>query len=390
MALGTACGLGTGGELPVQAGFDASADSAAYVRDESGASETSAADGDSADIDSHDGTMHDGSDDDASDALSNGPDSPADSAREAGMPGTDSGPLADAATDAPLDASSSADARTDAGSLEAGTTCDFNGVWGSEITINVSWMPQGITGVILASGSGTIKQWVLGQRVQNGSTVADTTSLCGIALPDFQGTSVAGGEVYGVRFPDSLFDSGYLPSFTVDGTMSGSTIGSAYTSKPNAVLLGLTLANPTTDSWPTTITTDYDEDQDGNPGVTANVAQGGAYTNVPLDLFKQQRADRLYLVIRQITQIAATANDCDHFSGTVSIPQIPNDATGKYAIDSHVIGCGWAGSTTNCTSSQANFVDATQPVFTPSGFTKITQVRLAGNATCATVRQTLQ
>jgi hypothetical protein len=132
-----------------------------------------------------------------------------------------------------------------------------------------------------------------------------------------------------------------------------------------------------------------DSDQDGKPGVTAVVAQTGGYTGVPVDGFKTQRADRLYVALRQVTEISANALDCDHFAGTVKIPQIPDSVTGKYAVDSHVIGCNLALDGGDCSASQTSFVDTTQPVFSPSGGTSFNSVRLPTNATCATVRREL-
>jgi hypothetical protein len=281
----------------------------------------------------------------------------------------------------------------DATSLDAGVTCDFGGTWGSRIHIDVSWTPQGITGILLASGSGTISQWILSTRTLNGANSTDSAVLCGIDLPDFDGTAIAGGEVYGIRFPNSLFDNSYIPAFVIQGTFSGASPSATYNTSPAAVLLGLTLTNPTTDPWPTTITTEVDMDHDGKPGVTANALQGNGYTYPPVDLFKANRAQQLYVAIRQITQISALASDCDHVSGTVAIPSIsdPSSGTSKPAIDSHVIGCKLAGpgAATDCNSTQASFVDNTQPVFTPNGGSSFTSVRMAAGSTCAQVRQTL-
>jgi hypothetical protein len=131
----------------------------------------------------------------------------------------------------------------------------------------------------------------------------------------------------------------------------------------------------------------FDQDMDGNPGVTVNVATGSVYSNVPVDLFKTARADKLYLAIRQVTQIAATVTDCDHASGNVTIPQLPS-GSGNFGINSHVIGCEIAGGTTSCTTMQTQFVDATQPTFTP-GTSTFASARLAAGATCATVRAQL-
>jgi hypothetical protein len=277
---------------------------------------------------------------------------------------------------------------------EAGT-CDFNGTWGSLMTIDVAWAPQGLNvqAFILAPGSGQIKQWIKGVRVQHGDTLTDTTVVCGIALPDFKETASVGGETYGVVFPNSLFDNAYLPTFNVAATLSGLGTGATYRSTASAALLGLTMANPTTDPWPATVTTVTDPDKDGIPGVSIAVAQGGLYADVPVGIpgFFQPviRANKLSVAIRQVTLVQGTVQDCDHISGTVTIPQIG----GQYAINSHVVACEIDGNggpcTTSGSSSQAAFVDNTQPVFTPSGTTTFQSARLPSNATCAAVRATL-
>jgi hypothetical protein len=105
---------------------------------------------------------------------------------------------------------------------------------------------------------------------------------------------------------------------------------------------------------------------------------------------KVARADRLYLAIRQVTSVTSKFSDCDHATGSVSVPQITDPTTfaKKYAIDSHVLGCRVAGGTTDCTSDQTAFVDANQPIFVPSAST-FTSVRMPAGASCADVRATL-
>jgi hypothetical protein len=80
----------------------------------------------------------------------------------------------------------------------------------------------------------------------------------------------------------------------------------------------------------------------------------------------------------------------------VTIPKIPNTNTGKYAIDSHVLGCHVTGTSNDCSTtaplgqtSQAAFVDQNQPLFVPSGTTTFTSARMSSTATCADVRQQL-
>jgi hypothetical protein len=388
LLLGTACGL-DGGGLASIAG-DGGAKSGARVAGDAGADAH-------ADAGSQDGSGR------SADATVDGPPAGGDGGKapEAGgtldATGDSVGAVEAGGDDGAAEVGSQADGTLEGGPdvtvapPDGGTTCDFNGTWGTRVSIDVGWMPQGVTGIILASGSGTIRQWLQSTRVQNGSSITETSFVCGIELPDFQGTTIAGGEVYGIHFPDSLFDSGYLPSFTIDGTVGGLTPGSKYSSAPSAVLLGLTLSNPVSAPWPATITSQVDMDQDGNPGVTANAVPGGSYSNPPVDFFKTQRADKLYVAIRQVSQISATVTDCDHITGTVSIPVLtdPSSGTSKAAIDSHVLGCEIAGTMASCTSTQASFVDNTQPVFTPSGPTTYASLRLPSGSTCATVRQRL-
>jgi hypothetical protein len=156
------------------------------------------------------------------------------------------------------------------------------------------------------------------------------------------------------------------------------------------------MANPTTDPWPATITTATDPDHDGTPGVTVNAAVGvvgagdaGLYSDIPVGVPAPFQpvdvASQLELAIRQVTAVTGTVADCDHIAGTVSIPEV----AGVYAINSHVIGCELVDGGA-CTAAQASFVDNTQPVFTPSGTTTFTSVRLPAGATCATVRGMLK
>jgi hypothetical protein len=65
----------------------------------------------------------------------------------------------------------------------------------------------------------------------------------------------------------------------------------------------------------------------------------------------------------------------------VTIPRLGT----KYAIDSHVIGCNLVGGG-QCSTGQAAFVDATEPVFSPTNSTSFTSIRMADGATCADVR----
>ncbi len=421
-ALAAACGLsgqgtapgaeGPGGKDATSAGDSGGSDQDASLgmtdaAPEAGTDGETPDDATGTDATSPDGTGGDATNDldGANDAAGEGGDAPFDGPAVDGSP-VDGGRDADATVPAdaggpdggPVDAAADhADASRLDGGAEGGdagsAACNFNGTWASRLTIDVSWQPQGLNSIILAPGTGQIRQWIKGVRVQTGMSTADATVVCGIELPDFQETAIAGGETYGVKFPDSLFDTldggyGYLPTFTVNAALSGLTPGSTYSTTTTAVLLGLTMTSPTTTPWPATISTQADMDQDTKPGITTAVAQGSTYSDVPTQippLFGQPaRANKLYVAIRQVTIVTGTVQDCDHMAGTVAIPQINS----KSAIDSHVMGCALSAGG-DCTTTQASFVDNTQPVFTPSGATDFHSVRLATGATCADVRAAL-
>jgi hypothetical protein len=302
---------------------------------------------------------------------------------------------------APSEAAPGSDASVPDATVGADAGCDFNGTWATKITIDVSWQPQGLTSAILQPGSGTIVQWVKGVRVQNPATptaLIDQAVVCGISLPDFQATLLGLNQVYGVRFPDTLFDDQYVPPFAVNGALNDTL--TTYSSTATPVLLGLTMANPTTDPWPATIATATDMDNDGNPGVTVAAAEGplsspkggvSSYsfipTGIPSLVTPNPPAATLYLAIRQVTILSGAVQDCNTITGQVTIPVIAQ----KPAIDSHVLGCAQIDGgqcTTGSSSSQASWVDNSQPVFTPSanGNTTFKMIRMPASATCADVR----
>jgi hypothetical protein len=349
-------------------------------------------------------TGDDSTTDDAGDGGAGLTDSPSNPGADGGHDGSTEAGTADAGGDSgPSNVvDGGPDASTpDAGPKNDGGACNFAGTWGSKITIDVTWAAGGTLDIVIAPGSGTIKQYILSTRTQVGNTVTDTAVVCGIELPDFSSTALLNPvETYGIRFPNSLFDTHVLTSFTINGTVSGSTPTATYTTTPAAALLGLTLANATTAVWPATITTAIDEDNDGHPGITATVVPpGGGYSYVPLAFAvvttptTVPRADELYVAIRQVTSLSAQFSDCDHASGSVTVPQITDPSTGakKYAIDSHVIGCRVTGTGTDCTTTgtipapEAPFVDNNQPVFVPAA-TTFTATRLPTGATCMDVR----
>ena len=126
-----------------------------------------------------------------------------------------------------------------------------------------------------------------------------------------------------------------------------------------------------------------------SPAMGADMPSGESLLQHYIDLTGGAQA---WAKAKDVARIGVVEMPAQNISGTVSIPTITDTGTGtsKPAIDSHVIGCLVSGTTTACNSTQTSFVDNTQPVFTPSGGSSFTSVRMATGATCAQVRQALQ
>lgn len=260
--------------------------------------------------------------------------------------------------------------------------CNLAGTWGTYITSPVTWKGT----LALAAGNGNLREWLLSTRTQNGNKTVDKAVPCAIQLPDFKGSAIAGGESYGLRFPTASFDKGKVPATTLNGTLSGSTVGSTFSTPNTALLLGLSMANAATATWPTSSSgiTPRDDDADGNPGFTTNAATGTNYKDFPLDLLKTARADKLYVATRTVASLSGKLTSCTEIDGSVKFAVLG----GTPAINSHILGCHISGGGT-CNGTQQNFVDGNSPAFVPGAGSTMKSIKLAANATCADVRSAL-
>ncbi len=263
--------------------------------------------------------------------------------------------------------------------------CNFTGTWATFGQVPVTWPAT----IAIIASQGTLNQWVLSRETQAtpGGSVTASSVPCGITTPDFQTNIFGGASAFGIRFPDTIFDSGNIPptAFTISVTITPSGFG--FTTNPFAYLIGLTLDNAATAQWPGTASVnEVDEDKDQNPGVTIIPATGPGYSYPPTSIpFPgTPLADQLYLAQRTVMSLSGTLTSCDELDGAVTIAA----PGGVAAIDSSIIGCHVQGGTT-CTSSQSGFIDENRPVFTPSGPGKMISVRMPDNATCADVRTRL-
>jgi len=260
--------------------------------------------------------------------------------------------------------------------------CNFDGAWAAFVKIPVTWPGSGV----LEPGSGEIHVWLLTKRTLQGFESADTGRLCGVQLPPFQGTAIAGGEKYGIRFLADAFNN--MPEFTFASNLHGLEPGATFSTKPAAIMFGMSMPNPQTDPWPPLAEVQAlaeDHDNDGRPGLTGQTERLPGYFGPPVDLAKVGRAKELSLASRTVTQLIGAIKTCDELDGQVAINQI----AGEPAIDSRIIGCVLESGAT-CDPTQVSFADSNGPNLRPSGGSTLVQRRVADTTNCAEVRGMFQ
>jgi hypothetical protein len=271
--------------------------------------------------------------------------------------------------------------------------CSYAGTWGTLIRVPVNWPAAPF---VLNGGDGEVVQWNISHRVQDSLVeYHEQTALCGISLPDLTGSILQNDQKFGIRFPSPMFDRNVLPSFTFKTTVSLSNMQILWEVKePLALLTGLEMQNPTTTPWPSSFSASDTPDQDGDgaTGVTVlpvNPMMDPSYNWPPVGLppywgADYPRAARISVVVRSVSTMHGTVAGCDELDGAVDIAQI----SGSPALNSMVIGCTKIDGKV-CADSEAQFLNAARPVFTPTGPGTLVSVRLPDNAGCPEVRAKL-
>jgi hypothetical protein len=253
--------------------------------------------------------------------------------------------------------------------------CDLGGLWALRIETDVTW---GST-LAVASGSGKIVTWGLVTRTYTSTEQRDSGRPCGIVIPPFRGSLLAGSENYALDFPDTIFFDHVLPSATVNFTTTGAVGGNFRTVGSAVSLIGATLS-PAAQPWPsrsTLITNQVDHDADREYGISALSRSASGYARVPVDGLRLFRADRVYLAVRQIAAFDGTLSSCTEIAGDATVT----------SQDSHVLGCHVSGGS-NCNAGQRDFVDNNRVVH-QVGDAHFRMVKLPAGSTCATVKSTL-
>lgn len=263
--------------------------------------------------------------------------------------------------------------------LQDTSSCNVSGTWAVKFSIPVRWSPS----IVVSGGQGTVYQWLKAERTQNGNTYTDHLTLCGISPPDSKTRPIFGNELYGVSFPNTLFDSDILPKFDSHTSLTTPDGALEFRTDPLTVLIGTQMPNPSVSSWPSAkLMSTIDHDNDGMPGITINVRTDHGHTPPPVDMWRRKRAAKFYIALRNVVDTATGRfSDCDHAQGTVTIPLIDN----KLAINSRVLGCQRTDGSP-CTTAEYEMVDKQSSGYDLNGPARVEMTRMPANVTCETVR----
>ena len=261
-------------------------------------------------------------------------------------------------------------------------SCDLNGTWALKIAATVKWPA---TQVLLA-GNGPLTSWAKIQRTQNGANITDTITPCGLDIPAF--SSII-DETYKFDFSPSAFSNlSTLPSVTATYACSSSGPGAFCQTPFGVVMLGADATMvPDAELGELPANDDFgpflrDHDGDGLPAMTGSVPASNA--QVPVRIVVQgaetivYRADRIYLVVRQISAFFGTIDNCDAISGDAVVTR----------ADSRVVGCRLSEPASeagkNCEPDDVDFADQNKFSLVPTAATFL-QKRIQGS-NCVDVR----
>jgi hypothetical protein len=241
--------------------------------------------------------------------------------------------------------------------------------------MDVTW--PGTVGI--EAGSGQVHIWTLATQTFNGNSITGSGRPCGSLIPDLKATAIAGGMMIGNTIPDATWDKPGIPVSMITGTQSGFDVGSTVTIDKNATVVGATMPNALTDTWPMSYTGLMTADHDGDTkaGISADPKSGPGYQLPPTSLLMLARADKLYLATRSILSLSGTRDTCDTVNGTAMMEK----------FDNHVVGCHVLNGA-ECAPPDVDFIDVNRTVFVIGNAT-YRAANLPAGATCADARAAL-
>ncbi|HEY6878067.1 MAG TPA: hypothetical protein VI299_08600 [Polyangiales bacterium] len=295
-----------------------------------------------------------------------------DAAGDGGGPDNDLDGSTEGGTDASLDGASS-----QCDGMVCAARCDLTGTYAVKMTVPTTWPGT----AQISGGSGTFEFWLKMGATHVGNQAAVQLRECHQHVPVIRSLLVA--ENYLFTYPDSLFDSEVLPSFSATMTLGDSTPSSSLSLPPVAMELGVNLSDPLNDPWPNNAASlpdalRVDAEGDGNPSVTAIYSNAGIYVYPPTSasLFAQ-RAQQAYIAVRWVFSMTGALTSCDGSQGSVTLAK----------IDSRIVGCRHADGSL-CSVAEANHLDTNLPKFQFGAGTYVLS-RVAADAVCPAVRAAL-
>ena len=257
------------------------------------------------------------------------------------------------------------------------------GVYAIKTTIDVWWQDDA-NPPLVDPGRGNIEVWLKGELTDvcdDGSGGVGVMQGCGTTLPVFK--SDANCDAFQIEFPNELWDSDAMPTFTTTGSTTGFEPGDILSIATATGLVGIDLNDPD-GTWPTPAETGTigcaagsgevcfpDHDGDGNPGITVKMGKIGeeipgilcggfqlpfVHRGAPLDavgalIDDGVKADTLFIGLRtRLGGAGAIGSDCASGSG---------DSTAE-ALDSRVWDCTKTDGTA-CAPAESAFVDESAP-----------------------------
>jgi hypothetical protein len=300
---------------------------------------------------------------------------------------------ADASVDVGADAAPP-DGAVEAGAPDAGPTCVVAGNYAALVDFNVEWVPTTLGGVlpVLEGGQGSIRMFATVRLDANGSSVVEP---CGTTVPDFEGTPLVGGELYGGDIPVAAWDAPSMPNFATRWTTVCDRPGCGYLGEETNFVIGARALTPNA-PWPLqggwAESGQYeatDDDADGRLGLTMITrgppkvnAAGRAYSFPPVGLATYGRARKLMLAMQLRVKLSGALQSCDLITGSSSSAEAHVSAvgcTGVYDMTTEEL---------DCAPEVAQFVDRNLPMWVVKGATFKMQ-RLPPGGGCYTARTLL-
>jgi hypothetical protein len=255
-----------------------------------------------------------------------------------------------------------------------GTVCDVTGTFALTLSAPCSWPSSQYR----QAGNGTLRYWLKAELVQTGNSVAALVTECGRTKPPLINTA---DETVQQGFPNQLYDNDYLSASSAAVALGTTSPGGSLAWPLTANLMGISLTNPTTDSWPSSASQvstarRIDMDRDGKVAVTGSY-DGGDYPRTSTSAFFN-RADRFYFASRLSFSLSGSLSSCTGSSGTATIS----------SADMRILGCRRSGGTQDCSTSESDLLDTTMAPLTIGAGT-YTLARVTNGAGCPAVRAAL-